>query len=262
MWWIVVTLGIVEGLTEFLPVSSTGHLILVGHALKFDGPKAATFEIFIQSGAMLAVVLLYWPRFLDLFSLNSNDGFKGLRGLQLLTLTTLPALVAGFFLHRIVKTYLFTPFTVALGLAVGGVVMLIMESRSKTPDKTSLDDLRWQDALVVGFFQCLAIWPGVSRAAATIVGGMVKGLDRKTAAEYSFLAAVPVIGAATAYDLLKSVHLIQSRDWIWFVMGFLVSFLSAGLAVKFFVQFLSRHSLKWFGWYRLILAGLVFWVLK
>lgn len=250
-------LGFVEGLTEFIPVSSTGHLILAGHWLGFHGEKAATFEIFIQLGAILAVVCLYRQSFCDLLNPHKKEGFAGVRGSSLLITTTLPALGIGFLVHSAIKEYLFNPVSVAIGLALGGVWLIVTEKRLVKPKKTGLNSLNLKDALLIGFFQCLALWPGISRSAATILGAMTIGYDRKTATEYSFFAAVPVLFAATVLDLIKSRDLLTVSDLPFFMAGFFVSFVTAFLAVKYFIRFVSKHSLQGFGWYRLVLAGLV-----
>ncbi len=204
-YWVAVVLGVVEGLTEFIPVSSTGHLILTGHLLDFKGERAATFEIFIQLGAILAVVLLYRERLAGLlpgqgwFGRSSGGlQFHGLRGCLLLVLTTLPALVLGKAAYPLIKEKLFQPTSVAVALAVGAGAILAVEQWRPRSRSRDLDQLVWTQALWIGVFQCLSLWPGFSRAGATILGGLLCGLDRKTAAEYSFLAAVPVMAAATA----------------------------------------------------------------
>lgn len=252
-----VLLGVVEGLTEFLPVSSTGHLIVVGHLIDWRGPQAATFQIFIQSGAILAVVGLYRERFRNLLPGHQESEFGGRRGLLLLGLTTLPALVCGAAAHGFIKQYLFNPGTVALGLGVGGVAILLVERLWIRPGREGLGALQWRDALLVGLFQCLALWPGVSRAAATIIGGRIAGLERRTATEYSFLAAVPVMFAAIGYDLLKSWRHLELDGLPVFAVGFVVAWVSARLAVQFFLRLLSSHTLAPFGWYRLVVAGVV-----
>lgn len=257
-----VILGLVEGMTEFIPVSSTGHLIVAGHLLGFEGAKAATFEVFIQLGAILAVVVLYKERFYRLLDFKEKKGFAGLNGLALLAMTTFPAVLFGLLVHSLIKKHLFNPFTVALGLGVGGVVILIAERALPRARKSGIDVLTWKDALAVGLFQCLAMWPGVSRSAATIVGGMAVGIERKTAAEYSFLAAVPVMFAATAYDLYKSRAFLQPSDIPTFLIGFVVSFISAWFAVKFFIHLLATHTLKPFGWYRIAVAAVILAVVK
>lgn len=262
-WYIAVIMGLVEGLTEFLPVSSTGHLILAGHALDFTGPKADTFEIAIQLGAILAVVALYHDRFVGLLKTDPQRSFSGLRGVWLLFLTSLPALGLGFLAHKAIKAHLFGPRTVALALLVGAVLMFVVEARAarlKRPLKRpvdSLDAMTPKLALCIGLFQCLALWPGFSRSGATIMGGMLTGVDRKTAAEYSFLAAVPVMCAAVGYDLLKNWRLFESGDVAFLGLGFAVSFVSGWAAVKGFINLLSRFTLKPFAWYRLALAPLV-----
>lgn len=255
-------LGLVEGITEFLPVSSTGHLIVAGHLLGFEGDKANTFDVFIQLGAILAVVFLYRERFFRLLSFEKSEGFAGLNGIFLLGLTTLPALVFGFLAHSYIKKHLFNPTTVAIGLAAGGVAILLIERRLPKPKREGLDSLTAREALAVGFFQCLALWPGVSRSGSTILGGMAIGIDRKTAAEYSFLAAVPVMFAATGYDLLKSLSFLSAADIPVFTVGFVVSFISAWVAIKFFIRLLATHTLKPFGWYRIAVAVVILVVME
>jgi undecaprenyl-diphosphatase len=268
-------LGLVEGITEFLPVSSTGHLIVAGHLLGFEGDKANTFDVFIQLGAILAVVFLYRERFFRLLSIERTErrkfsapgpilsgGFAGLNGIFLLGLTTLPALVFGFLAHSYIKKHLFNPTTVAIGLAAGGVAILLIERRLPKPKREGLDSLTAREALAVGFFQCLALWPGVSRSGSTILGGMAIGIERKTAAEYSFLAAVPVMFAATGYDLLKSLSFLSAADIPVFLVGFVVSFISAWVAIKFFIRLLATHTLKPFGWYRIAVAVVILVVME
>ncbi len=254
-------LGVVEGLTEFLPVSSTGHLILAGHLLGFSGEKAATFEVAIQLGAILAVVVIYAHRFRGLFLPDPRERFSGLRGLTLLALTSVPAALLGLFAHSTIKSLLFAPKPVAVALAVGAVLMIIVEARTRRVRYSTLDELTPALALGVGLFQCLSLWPGFSRAAATIMGGMILGANRKLAAEYSFIAAVPIMIAATGYDLLKSWHLLQLSDLSFFATGFVVSFVAAWLAVKGFIRLLASMTLRPFAYYRLLLAPLVwlFW---
>lgn len=257
-WYVAVILGIVEGLTEFLPVSSTGHLILTGHLLGFTGQKAETFEVVIQLGAILAVVLLYRERFWGLLKTDKDKPFSGIRGLYLLFLTSLPASVVGLLAHKTIKTYLFSPFTVACALAFGAIMILIVESRDKTEEITTLDEITPKLALGIGCFQCLALWPGFSRSAATIMGGMLLGAKRMVAAEYSFIAAVPIMFAATGYDFLKNYELFEYGDLLFLAVGFGVSFLSAWAAVRTFIFLLGKLTLRPFAIYRLALAPLVF----
>ena len=255
--WVAVVLGLVEGLTEFLPVSSTGHLIVAGHLLGFTGDRAATFEIFIQMGAILAVVVIERRRFLGLFAPDPARRFSGTRGVWLLFLTTLPALVAGALLHGTVKARLFGPEQVAIGLFVGGLGLLAVERWRPATRFTGVDAIEGREALLIGLFQCLALWPGVSRSGATIAGALLCGLERRTAASYSFLAAVPTMTAATAFDLYKSAPGLTAADALPFAIGFVVSFLSAWAAVRGFMALVGRWTLAPFAWYRVAIAPLV-----
>jgi undecaprenyl-diphosphatase len=256
----------VEGLTEFIPVSSTGHLILVGHLLGFVGDKAASFEVAIQLGAILAVVVLYRRRFIELVPQSAapyaGSTLQGWSGIWRIVLATLPALIVGFLARHTIKEQLFTPLAVTWALAVGGVVILLVEKFVSHRHSHSLETLTLGQALGVGLFQVLALWPGTSRAAATIVGGLIVGIDRKGAAEFSFLIAVPIMFAATGYELVKMRDLFAAEDLAQFGVGFSVSFLVALIAVKTFVSFLSRWSLAPFAWYRIAVAGIFYFVTR
>ncbi|NLX03589.1 MAG: undecaprenyl-diphosphate phosphatase [Phycisphaerae bacterium] len=267
--WLIlkaVVIAIVEGLTEFVPVSSTGHMILVDDLLlRFKdtvggvGPQAAVcFEIVIQLAAILAVVVLYRKRFRSLLTFKRDaTGFNGWRGIKLLIVTTIPAVIIGAPLDHLIEEHLFNAGTVAIGLAAGAVAILLIERYRFRPKAETLDDLTWPQALAIGFFQCLAMWPGVSRSAATIIGGMIVRANRKTAAEYSFLAAVPVMTAASGFKLIKSWEYL-SGDLLWvFLIGSAVSFVSAMLAVKWFIRLLQHWTLRPFAVYRLVLAAVV-----
>lgn len=260
---IALVLGLVEGLTEFLPVSSTGHLVLAGHFLGFTGPKTVSFEIIIQMGAILSVVALYRRRFVELLPVRSGPRpvFSGWRGLWLLFLTSLPPALLGLLIHDIIKTRLFNPMTVAWALGAGAVAMILVEQRKTGSTVEEMDQITPGMALGIGLFQCLSLWPGFSRSAATIMGGMVLGANRKVAAEYSFVAAVPIMIAATSYDLYSCWRLLDTADLPLFAAGFAVSFISALLAVKLFISLVGRMGLRPFAYYRLILAPLVllFW---
>lgn len=251
-------LGLVEGATEFLPVSSTGHLILVGHLIGFTGAMADSFDVIIQLGAILAVVVLYWERFWWLFSPKPLHAFSGPRGLWLLFLTCLPAGLMGLVLRSTIKTYLFGPTTVGLALAVGAIMIFWVERRHTRDRFYALDEMTSGLALGIGCFQCLALWPGFSRSAATIMGGMLLGAKRSLAAEYSFISAVPLMFAATLYDFYKSRALFSTDDLGILAIGFVVSFFSALVAVKTFIVLVKRVSLRPFAWYRLALAAAVF----
>jgi undecaprenyl-diphosphatase len=252
-------MGVVEGLTEFLPVSSTGHLILAGALLDLEGAKAATFEVVIQLGAILAVVCLYFDRFLGLLRPNPRQSFSGLRGLWLLFLTCLPASVVGLIARKAIKAHLFSPIPVAISLAVGALAILAVESRRKRSRYATLDDMTPRLALAVGCFQCLSLWPGFSRSAATIMGGMLFGASRKLAAEYSFIAAVPIMFAASGLELYKSMGELGVADLPFFATGFVVSFVTAWIAIKAFIGLVQRYTLRPFAYYRLLLAPAVFY---
>ncbi|WP_418765950.1 undecaprenyl-diphosphate phosphatase [Mailhella sp.] len=251
-------LGIVEGLTEFLPISSSGHLVIASDLLGFSGPKAATFEVVIQVGAILAVLTLYWKRFLGLLRPGERKpSFAGLRGILMLILTTLPAASLGLALHGFIKS-LFTPATVTAALVCGAVLMLIVEHllapRQNRMPVQNLDQLSLRQAFGIGCFQCLALWPGFSRSASTLMGGMILGVRREVAAEYSFIAAVPIIIGAAGYDLIKSLSLFTAADIPFFVVGSVCAFLSAIAAMRVFISILGRNTLKPFAIYRLLLA--------
>ncbi len=259
--WSAVVLSIVEGLTEFLPVSSTGHLIIAGDLLEVTGPKASIFEVFIQLGAILAVVVLYWDRFMGLLKPRADRHFSGLYGIWLLVLTCIPACVLGLFCHGFIKARLFTPATVAAALLVGAILMIAVERLPLRTRRESLDELTPKLAFGIGCFQCLALWPGFSRSASTIAGGMILGASRRLAAEYSFVAAVPLMVAATGYDMLKGLNLFTAADIPFLAVGFVGSFVSALVAIKAFIALVGRISLVPFAVYRLILAPLVFYFL-
>ncbi|TCS71007.1 undecaprenyl-diphosphatase [Sulfuritortus calidifontis] len=250
-------LGIVEGLTEFLPISSTGHLIVVGDLLGYTNAQSKVFKIVIQLAAILAVCWDYRARIETVLGgFPSDPGQRRFAGHILLAF--LPAAVLGVMFHSTIKTYLFNPLTVAGALIVGGLVILYIEKRVYHPRYQSVDELPWQTALKVGFAQALAMFPGVSRAGATIMGGVVFGLSRKTATEFSFFLAIPTMFAATAYDLYKNWGLLHLSDLPVFAVGFVASFVSAMLAVKALLRYVSNHSFVVFAWYR-IAFGLLVW---
>ena len=263
-WSIPIFLGIVEGLTEFIPVSSTGHLIVSGSLLGFTGEKAATFDVAIQLGAILSVVVLYWDRFWRLIPRKKNlahgtgSALEGWAGIWRIALATIPALILGYLAHDVIKAKLFTPVMVAWALGVGGLAILVAEKLASERPRHSLDSLTLLQAVGIGLFQTLALWPGTSRSAATIVGGLLLGLDRKAAAEFSFLIAVPVMFAASGYEMLKMAGAFNPHDVAQFAVGFAVSFLVALPTVAGFIRFLSRWSLAPFAWYRLAAAPIFY----
>lgn len=265
--FVAIILGIVQGLTEFLPVSSSGHLILTNALIGEDSPRIKTFEIVIQLGSILAVVLLYRKRFFALFfppilsGGMAPGGFSGFRGLLLLFLTCLPASILGLLAHSVIKDKLFNPSSVALALVVGAIAMLLVERRQSPPAVTSIDEITPRMALCIGLCQCFSLWPGFSRSASTIMGGMLMGARRDVAAEYSFIAAVPIMFAATSFDLYKSIDILNVGDIPFFLLGMSVSLAVALFAIKAFMGLVGRISLRPFAWYRLALAPLVFWSL-
>lgn len=253
-------LGLVQGITEFLPISSTGHLIIVGSLLDVQNQaNMNTFEVVIQLGSILAVVVLYWRRFWGLLAPKPLVRFSGVRGMGLLLLSTLPASIVGFLAHSFIHEKLFNPISVSLALAVGGVAILLVERRKTRPRYVSLDDITPAVALGIGCFQCLALWPGFSRSASTIMGGLLLGARRELAAEYSFMAAVPIMVAATGYSLLKNAEALRHADWMFFGVGTLVSFLAALAAISLLIRLVSTMSFRPFAWYRLAIAPIVFY---
>lgn len=252
-------LGIVEGLTEFLPVSSTAHLVLAGQLLGFTGDSAETFEVFIQAGAILAVLLLYHGRFERLVpgSAPAADGMSGFPGLVKIAVACAPAFVLGFLLRDFIKDNLFHPAPIAIALILGGIVMIAIELRKPAPRVTRIEEISVRDAFIIGLAQCVALCPGVSRSGSTIVGGLLAGLGRRAAAEFSFLVAVPVMFAAVGYDLYKSFAHLQASDIPVFALGFAVAFVTAVAAIRFFMAIISRFSFAPFGIYRIIAGILV-----
>jgi len=249
-------LGIVEGLTEFLPVSSTGHLILVGQLLGFNDDKGKVFEIAIQFAAILAVVWEYRARLGHaLVSVTSEPASQRLA--TNLIVAFLPAAVLGFLFLKEIKTYLFNPIVVASALIIGGVLILWAERRQHIVRAETVDDITWRDALKVGFAQAVAMIPGTSRSGATIIGGLFFGLSRKAATEFSFFLAIPTMFAATLYDVYKHWQLFSVNDVGLFAVGGAAAFVSALLAVRGLIRFISRHDFTVFAWYRIVFGVLV-----
>lgn len=249
-------LGIVEGVTEFIPVSSTGHLILAGDLIGFDDERAKVFEIFIQLGAILSVVWLYRERLLGVIrEIPRRDDAR--RFSINLIAAFLPAAVAGLIAHKAIKAYLFNPVTVAAALVVGGFAILLIERMEHSNHVNSTDDITMRQAIGIGMAQCLALFPGVSRSGATIMGGLVIGLERKVAAEFSFFLAIPTMFAATGYDLLKNRSAVSASDIPLFALGFVTAFISALIVVKAFLRYVSGHDFANFAYYRIVFGLLV-----
>ncbi len=261
-------MGLVEGLTEFLPISSTGHLILAGSLLGLDGEKDKVFDIAIQTGAILAVIIVYWQKLSSTlkalphsaaaqrFAFNVFIGF-------------VPAVILGLLLGKAIKAHLFTPWVVASTFIVGGFIILWAERRPASMVRIhEVEDMRGRDALKVGLVQCLAMIPGTSRSGATIIGGMLLGLSRKAATDFSFYLAIPTLIGAGAYSLYKERALLSMADAPMFGVGLLVSFVSAWVCVRWLLKFISSHSFEVFAWYRIVFglvvlgtsySGLVTW---
>jgi len=249
-------LGVVEGLTEFLPISSTGHQIIVADLLDFGGERAMAFNIIIQLGAILAVVWEFRRKILDVVT-----GLPTQRNAQRFTLNLLiaflPAVVLGVIFADLIHHYLFNPITVATALVVGGVIMLWAERRQHEMHAESVDEITWKDALKVGFAQCLAMIPGTSRSGSTIIGGLLFGLSRKTATEFSFFLAMPTMVGAAVYSGYKYRDLFQPADLPVFAIGFVTSFIFAMIAVKGLLKFIASHSYAAFAWYRIAFGLLI-----
>mgnify|MGYP001478858558 CR=1 FL=1 len=249
-------LGIVEGLTEFLPISSTGHLILVGDLLDFNDEKGKVFSVAIQTGAIMAVVWDYRAKFTGVARGLPHDPVA-VRFVFNLFLAFLPIAVLGLLFGSAIKAHLFAPVPVALAFIIGGLVIYWAERRRHLVRVQEVDDLHWPDALKLGFAQCFALIPGTSRSGASIIGGLLIGLSRKAAAEFSFFLAVPTLGVATVYDLYKHWDLFTPADLPMFVVGFIAAFLSAALAVRVFIRFVATHDFTVFVIYRIVFGVIV-----
>jgi undecaprenyl-diphosphatase len=248
-------LGIVEGLTEFLPISSTGHLILTGDLIGFDGPKAKVFEIVIQTGAILAIVWEYRRRFAHaLGGFRSDPAAR--RFVFNLAIAFMPAAALGLAFEHAIKARLFKAVPVAIAFVVGALVILWAERRNHRVRVERVDDMTWKDALKVGFAQAFALIPGTSRSGATIIGGMLFGLSRQAATEFSFFLAVPTLLAAGGYDFIKNRALFSSSDLGMLAVGFGAAFVAAIVCVRWLIRYVATHDFKPFAWYR-IAFGLV-----
>jgi len=284
---LAVILGIIEGLTEFLPVSSTGHLILVGHALGFTGDIASNVEISIQLGSILAIIAYERPKLASLAShaLREQQDFRSLianRGTKSwattiqesinaqpnlwfvigLGLAFLPAALVGFLAHKSIKAYLFSPTTVAISLIVGGVIILVVERMQNRVRVKELLQVTPQSALWVGIAQCASLIPGMSRSGSTIVGGLLAGLDRRVATEYSFFLALPTMIIATIYQMLKSQAAFSQDDYVALGIGLVGSFVVAWAVIAAFLTYVQRHSLSVFAYYRMVLGIIVLLVVR
>lgn len=256
----IIIMGIVEGLTEFLPISSTGHLILAGSLLNFTGEKVKVFEIVIQAGAMLAVCWEYRERIAHLARNFYRDN-AARRFVINLMVAFLPAVVLGLLFGKIIKAHLFKPVPVALAFIVGAIIILIVERRQRLqpegPRVDSVDDMTVLDAFKVGCAQCFALIPGTSRSGASIIGAMIFGLSRKAATEFSFFLASPTLFGATIYSLYKERNLLSLDDLPMFGLGALAAFVSAFLCVRWLLRYISTHDFTLFAWYRIVFGVIV-----
>jgi len=281
---LAVILGIVEGLTEFLPVSSTGHLILVGHALGFTGDLAANAEISIQLGAILAVVAYEREKLGTLVSRAMGEQADFRRsiggGTESLSLTFrrslvahphlwfliglgaafLPAGLVGLATHGWIKAHLFSPQTVAITSIVGGLIILAVEARTRKPDVQQLEQVGLRQAILIGVAQCASLVPGMSRSGSTIIGGLLVGLDRKVATEYSFFLALPTLIVATCYQIWKSRGVFQQEDYVALAIGLAVSFVVAWIVIAAFLSFVKHHTLRPFAYYRIVMGLAVLYI--
>ncbi len=257
---VALVLGIVEGLTEFLPISSTGHLIVAGSLLGYTGEQAKVFEIVIQAGAILAVCWEFRVRLVRVLGGLFRDARANRFAINVIV-AFLPAAVLGLLLGRYIKAALFSPVPVAVAFVVGALVILWAERRQRErPDTVRIDDvdaMRWTDALKVGCAQALALIPGTSRSGATIIGGMLFGLSRRAATEFSFFLAIPTLLAACAYEAIKNRHLLAAADLPGFGVGFAAAFVSAFFCVRWLIRFVSHHDFTPFAWYRIAFGALI-----
>lgn len=251
-----IILGIVEGFTEFLPISSTGHLILVNQFLSFEKDFTVLFDVVIQLGAILAVLAFFikklWP-----FGKDKIENQKILNIWYKTIIGVLPAILFGALFAGFIKEKLFNPFVVAVSLLVGGVIILIVENKKETPQIVSIENLSYKKVFFIGIVQCLAMIPGVSRSASTIIGGMFLGASRIVATEFSFFLAIPTMFAASFYSLLKYKNVIDLNQFFILTTGFAVSFFTALLVVKFLINFVQKNNFKVFGYYRIILGIII-----
>ncbi|MCR2805807.1 undecaprenyl-diphosphate phosphatase [Paenibacillus soyae] len=255
-----IILGILEGLTEFLPVSSTGHLILAGDLLNFEGDAATTFKIVIQLGAVMAVLILYWKRYMDILKDLASLKFKVPNKLNVvhMVLAMIPALIVYLLFNDYIKSVLFGSAPVLISLILGGILMIVASRAKRKVTAEETDNISYKQAFGIGLFQCLALWPGFSRSGATISGGMLLGTSQKAAADFTFIISVPVMMGATVLDMYDSRHLLTSDNLLLFLIGFVAAFIVAMIAVVTFLKLIKRIKLEWFAYYRFALAAVFY----
>jgi len=249
-----IILAIIEGITEFLPVSSTGHMILASSIMKIqEADFVKTFEISIQLGAIMAIVMLYFKRF-----------FQGITIYIKLGIAFLPTAIIGILAYKFIVNYLFNATVVSISLVIGGIILILIDKRVVTKESRTdvLENISYKNAFFIGLIQCFSMIPGVSRAAATIIGGVFNGLDKKQAMEFSFLLAVPTMLAATGYDLYKTPVDFTKDEFIMLATGIVIAFITAWLAVKVFLTFVENYGFKHFGYYRIVIGVVFFFLMK
>jgi undecaprenyl-diphosphatase len=252
-WFSAAFLGLVEGLTEFIPVSSTGHLLLIGHFLGFES-AGKTFEVVIQLGAVLAILTVYFAKLWQVFSTAHRDP-AALRFIMSVALAFLPAVVIGVLAHDFIKSVLFeTPKLIAVMLILGGVVLLFIDKVAPLPVHHDATAIPFGKTLIIGFAQCLAMVPGVSRSGATIVGALMLGVEKRAAAEFSFFLSLPTMAAAVGYDLFKNRDVLDFSAWSEIAIGFALAFVSGVIVVKWVLGYVSQHGYALFGWWRIIVG--------
>ena len=248
-------LGIVEGITEFLPISSTGHLIIAGQLINFTGERAKLFEIVIQGAAVLAIIWEYRYRFIPLLDIRTDPKMQAFAGHLLLAF--LPLAILGLLFHKTLKAWLFNAPTVALAFIIGGIIILWIERKEQIPRIHHTENMTWKDALALGFIQALALIPGTSRSGATIIGGLYLGLSRQCATEFSFFLAVPTLLAATGYSLWKERAMLDINDWDLWLTGTLTAFISAFICIRWLIGYIATHRFTLFAWYRIAFGILI-----
>lgn len=250
-------LGLIEGLTEFLPISSTGHLILFGHLIDFQSDSGRAFEVVIQLGAILAVCWLYRQKIIELVKGFFSGEVHARRFAINVFVAFLPAVVIGVLAVDFIKQVLFSPLVVAFALIIGGLIIFAVEAREYKPKTIEATDISFKQSILVGFAQCVAMVPGTSRSGATIIGGMLLGLSRKAATEFSFFLAMPTMLGAATYDLFRNANVLTSDNLVNISVGFMAAFVAALLVIKALVKFVEKHSLRVFAWYRIVLGILI-----
>lgn len=253
-----IILGVVEGFTEFLPISSTGHMIIIGHFLNFEGDFAKLFEIFIQLGAILAVVFLFRGKIIESLKSLKPNGF-GFKLWTNLMIAFIPAGIIGLLFHKKIEEHLMVPISVAGALLIGGLLMIYAENKFRETNKiNTLEQISFKQAFIIGCFQCLSVlWPGFSRSASTIIGGWFMGLSSIVAAEFSFFLAIPTMIIATGYELVKTKLVLNTSEIISLIIGTIVSFLVALVVVDKFIEFLKKKPMKGFAIYRIIIGIII-----